>query len=125
MAKMGRPRKEINFAEFERLMMLLPTASETASFFDVSTDTLERAIKRQYGKEATFAAVQKRFGEKTKISLRRNMMRMSEKNASMAIWLSKNILGFRDQPYLTEEEVMLDGVMIVPDDSEDEGDETV
>ena len=50
--KMGRPRKEINAVEFEKLCGLQCTLSEIAGFFDCSEDTVENWCKREY--EATF-----------------------------------------------------------------------
>lgn len=94
--KAGRPRKEIDWQQFEKVLQFLPTLSEVASFFGVSERTFQRAVHRQY--KENYDALLKRFGDKTKLSLRRNMIVMSEKNATMAIFLAKNLLGFKDQP---------------------------
>jgi len=42
MAKMGRPRKEINKTEFEKLCFLQCTEREFCSWFDVSDETLNK-----------------------------------------------------------------------------------
>ena len=101
--KMGRPQKEIDWNAFEKVLGFLPTLTEVASYFGVSERTFQRAIKRQYNE--TYDTLLKRFGEKTKISLRRNLIIMSEKNASAAIFLAKNLLGYRDQPEVSSETV--------------------
>lgn len=92
--KMGRPRKEINANEFEKLCGLQCTLSEIAGFFDCSEDTIENWCKREYGE--TFSETFKKHSAGGKLSLRRNMLRLSEKSAVMAIFLAKNWLGMTD-----------------------------
>ena len=90
----GRPRKEIDRKEFEKLCGLQCTVEEIAAWFDCSVDTIERWCEKEYGQK--FAEV---FSEKRsygKISLRRTQWQLAEKNASMAIFLGKNYLGQRD-----------------------------
>lgn len=90
----GRPRKEIDRKEFEKLCGLQCTVEEIAAWFDCSVDTIERWCEREY--ERKFAEV---FAEKRsygRISLRRTQWQLAEKNASMAIFLGKNYLGQRD-----------------------------
>lgn len=94
MAKMGRPHKEISQSQFESLCGLQCTREEICQFFGVSEPTLESWCKRTYGQ--TFLPV---FEEKKaggKISLRRMQWRLAERNAAMAIFLGKNVLGQRD-----------------------------
>ena len=64
-------------------------------WFGVSDKTLYRGCKAHYGE--TFSAVfaKKRIGGL--ISLRHNMFKLSEKNAAVAIFLSKNLLGMADK----------------------------
>ena len=90
----GRPRKEIDKKEFEKLCGLQCTVEEIAAWFECSVDTIERWCEREYGQN--FADV---FSEKRsygKISLRRTQWQLAEKNATMAIFLGKNYLGQRD-----------------------------
>lgn len=94
MAKMGRPKIEINQDEFEKLCALMCTLTDIAGFFDCSEDTIERWCKRTYG--TTFAEIYKKKSSRGKISIRRNQMNLSKKNAAMAIWLGKNYLGQTD-----------------------------
>lgn len=92
--KMGRPRKEINADEFVKLCGLQCTLNEIAGFFDCSEDTIENWCKREYN--ATFSDTFKKYSAGGKLTLRRNMLRLSEKSASMAIFLAKNWLGMTD-----------------------------
>ncbi len=77
MAKMGRPRIEIDWDDFERLCKMLCTAEEIAGYFSCSTDTLSRAVKSKYGK--TFADIYKSYNAHGKVALRRSMMQMALK----------------------------------------------
>ena len=105
MAKTGRPKKKIDWEQFDRLCLIQCTLEEIASFFDCSADTIERAVKREHG--VTFA---EHFGQKRgkgKISLRRAMWTKAiEGNPTMMIWLSKNYLGMTDK---LEQEIRTDG----------------
>lgn len=82
---MARPKIEIDKKQFESACGIQCTLSEIAAFFDCSEDTVERWCKRTYGEG--FADIYKKKSEKGKISLRRNQLKLSETNASMAIWL--------------------------------------
>lgn len=86
----GRPKKEIDKDEFEKLCALQCTKEEISGWFDISDDTLERWCKRTYNEN--FAVVFSKKREKGKISLRRAQFQLAQKNASMAIFLGKNYL---------------------------------
>lgn len=93
--KMGRPRKPIDPTEFEKLCALQCTLEEVCGWFGVQDDTLNKWCKENY-EGRTFSEV---FAEKRvngKISLRRNMIQLASKNATMAIFLAKNWLGMTD-----------------------------
>ena len=53
MAKMGRPRKEIDQDQFKKMCGLQCTLAEIAGFFDCSEDTIERWCKKTF--HTTFA----------------------------------------------------------------------
>lgn len=90
----GRPRKEIDRKEFEKLCGLQCTEEEIAAWFDCTVDTIENWCKREYERKFSEVFAEKRsYG---KISLRRTQWQLAEKNASMAIFLGKNYLGQRD-----------------------------
>lgn len=91
---MARPKIEIDKKNFEQLCALQCTAVEIASFFNCSQDTIERWCKRTYKKK--FSEVFDDYRGKGLVSLRRNQFRLAEKNATMAIWLGKQLLGQKD-----------------------------
>lgn len=91
----GRPKKNIDQDAFEKLCGLQCTELEICSFFGVSDRWLLDWCKRTYSGK-TFFEVYKEKSSVGLISLRRNQFKLSEKNASMAIWLGKQYLGQRD-----------------------------
>lgn len=90
----GRPKKEIDRKQFEKLCGMKCTLIEIAGFFECSEDTIERWCKREYKEK--FADIYKKKSAIGNISLRRNQLKLSEKSAAMAIFLGKNWLGQRD-----------------------------
>ena len=92
--KGGRPRKEINQDQFEKLCGIMCTLPEIAGIFDCSEDTIERWCKRTYNK--SFAETFKIYSAAGKASLRRTQFKLAEKSAAMAIFLGKNYLGQKD-----------------------------
>src|SRR3982074_2357512 len=84
---------EIDLKELERLSMMQCTDEEVAAWFGVTTRTIER--RRQ---NAKFAEVMDRGKAKGRISVRRMQMKLLEQgNATMGVWLGKNILGQTDE----------------------------
>ena len=95
MAKNGRPKINIDYKQLEGFCLIQCSLAEIATFFNCSEDTIERRVKEHFG--ITFAEY---FGKKRiggLISLRRNLFKLSEKNAAVAIFLSKNWLGMSDK----------------------------
>lgn len=91
----GRPKKQIDKEEFEKLCGLQCTEQEICGWFGCCEDTLNSWCKENYeGK--TFSDVFATKKEVGKISLRRNMIKLSQKSATMAIFLAKNWLGMTD-----------------------------
>lgn len=90
----GRPLKEIDKTQFEKLCALQCSLEEICGFFDASTKTIEKWCKETYGENFSQVFAKKR--EAGKISLRRAQWRLAERNAAMAIWLGKQYLGQRD-----------------------------
>lgn len=90
----GRPKKDINLVELQRLCTLNCTMPEIAAFFDLPLRTLE---DRYTNDEEVRSTIQK-GRELGKLSIRRKQMQIMEQqnNATMAIWLGKNLLGQRD-----------------------------
>ena len=90
----GRPRKEIDVQTFKNLCAIFCTLEEIAGVFECSVDTIENWCKREFGE--TFSDVYKKESGRGKASLRRTQLKLAQKNASMAIFLGKNILGQSD-----------------------------
>ena len=88
MAVRGK-KVDIDLAELEKLCMMQATDEELAGFFGVTTRTIER--RRQ---DPQIAAVMERGKAKGRLSVRRHQFRILEDgNATMGIWLGKQILG--------------------------------
>jgi hypothetical protein len=88
----GRKRIEIDMAELEKLCSLHCTDQEIASWFGISVRTVESRRKQRQ-----FAEVMERGRAKGRISVRRAQMKLVEQgNATMGIWLGKQLLGQRD-----------------------------
>ena len=104
MAKMGRPRKQIDKTEFEKLCFLQCTQNEFCSWFEISEDTLNKWCKENYDGK-TFSAVFKEKRENGIISLRRTQFQLAEKSPAMAIFLGKNLLGQTDKMEQTVNDV--------------------
>lgn len=92
----GRPKREFKAEDFEKLLALQCTQEEVCGFFECDHKTLTSWIKREYGEASDFSQCLKIYGSEGKISLRRNLLRLSARNASVAIFLSKNWLAMSD-----------------------------
>lgn len=90
----GRPKKEISKKQFEEMCKVQCTQNEICAILGISIDKLLSWCLETYND--TFSSVYKKFSENGKMSLRRAQMRLAQTNASMAIWLGKNMLGQKD-----------------------------
>lgn len=89
---MPRPEAKIDIVELEKLCGLQCTDEEIAAFLGVNKRTIARRRKVQHFNEAM-----ERAKAKGRVSIRRNLFRMaSTGNVAAAIFLSKNLLGYRD-----------------------------
>lgn len=89
---MAAQRNEIDLVELEKLCSLQCTDQEIAAWFNVSTRTIER---RRH--EPAFAEAMTRGKAKGRISIRRMQMKLLEQgNATMGVWLGKQVLGQTD-----------------------------
>ena len=86
--KVGRPRAKIDAEQVEKLASMQCTYEEIASFFGVSKSTISDNFRTEITKGRSVG----------KISLRRNQFKLSETNATMAIWLGKQYLDQKDYP---------------------------
>lgn len=107
--KGGRPRREIDWDQLEKLCAIHCTGQECASVLRVSYDALNDAIKKKG--YSGFPEYFKKYSGSGKASLRRMQFKSAESgNATMLIWLGKQYLGQRDYKYepLGETEIPLD-----------------
>ena len=101
MAKMGRPKKQIDQKNFESLCALQCTLEEINEFFGITHKTLERWCKETYGETFSHVFAKKRIAGK--ISLRRAGFELAKKNAAVWIFHAKNNLDMRDTPLADDE----------------------
>lgn len=99
----GRPRKEISEEDMEKLIGMVRiqcTAEEISNVFGVSIATLDRRVK-EYG-YANFDDLHKKHAGEGKSSLRRMQWKAAEEgNATMLVWLGKQILKQTDKMALS------------------------
>jgi hypothetical protein len=109
MAKPG-PKNKIKDDDLNRLkalMRLSPTLKDTANFFEVSEDTVERTIKKHWGLE--FAEFRDQNAVATRLNLRRTAIRKAEQgDNTMIIWCMKNLCGWKDRQDVTSNDKTID-----------------
>src|SRR5690348_14678806 len=89
---MARPKTKIDEAELEKLCGMQCTDQEIAAWFNCSTRTIERL--RATGRLSERI---ERAKAKGRVSVRRMLFAQAAKgNVAAAIFLAKNILGYRD-----------------------------
>ena len=89
---MARPKIKIDIAELEKLYTMQCTDAEVAAFFGVSEKTIERRLQMKKYRDVVEGA-----RAKGRISVRRHLFRLANAgNVAAAIFLSKNLLGYRD-----------------------------
>lgn len=94
--KTGRPEKQIDKEQFEKLCQLQCTIEEFCCYFDCDDKTLTKWCKKTYGKG--FSEIFNIKRGNGKISLRRKQFAVAlEGNPTMLIWLGRNLLGQTDK----------------------------
>lgn len=94
--KIGRPRKELDWAEFDKLCLIQCTEQEIAGWFDMSVETLKKRCVEEYG--LTFLELYAQKSAEGKSSLRRAQWKAAlGGDKTMMIWLGKNTLGQSDR----------------------------
>lgn len=102
--KTGRPTKEFDIKLFTDLVGIGCTQEEICWVFrdengkPANIDTLTRWCKRTFNQTFQEFSMQNK-AMALKIKLRRNQLKLSEKSASMAIFLGKQYLGQRDNTF--------------------------
>lgn len=88
---MGRPKKEFNWDQFDKLCAIHCTLFEISGIMEISEDVIERNCKKKFKK--TFAEVYRLKASKGKMSLRRRQFEAAMSGSvPMLIWLGKNWL---------------------------------
>ena len=100
--KVGRPKIELDLANLEQLCRLNCTMPEIASYFDIPLRTLED----KYTNEPKVRDAINKGRNQGKLSLRRKQLQILDEtnNATMAIWLGKQLLGQRDKHDIVTED---------------------
>lgn len=92
----GRPKKEIDKEQFEKLCSLQCTLEEFCCYFDCDNKTLENWCKKKY--KMNFSDIFKIKRGTGKISLRRKQFEVAlDGNPTMLIFLGKNMLNQSDK----------------------------
>lgn len=101
----GRPPKEIDWKQFEAMCAIHCTHEEICAILDVAINTLDRQIKKKYGK--SFGQIYKEKTATGKRSLRHNMWQkaLQKNDNTMMLFLAKNHLGMSDK---VEERIIQD-----------------
>ena len=95
MSKKGRPKKEFDLGEVERLGSIGATYEEMASWFDTTTRTIERRMAEE---EGGFCRAYKKGMGRLKMSLRRKQLELANSgNPTMLIWLGKQMLDQKER----------------------------
>jgi len=92
--KVGRPLTTIDLVQVEKLAAMFCTRVEIARWFGISRMSLNNRARR----DPEFKAALDRGCALGRIELRRKISRLAETKPKMAIFLAKNILGYRDRP---------------------------
>lgn len=106
--KAPRVNSQINIEELEKLCELQCTQAEIASWFGVTvravemrradTNTYERKLDGGETLQLTFKEIMDRGYARGRISVRRQQMKLlQDGNATMGVWLGKQILGQTDK----------------------------
>lgn len=93
---MGRNRIEIDQDQLEAFCRMNPTLKDTAAFFKVSEDTIERRCK-EFG-YLDFADARQQNMVHTRLKLIRKALSMADSgNTAMMIFALKNLCGWSDK----------------------------
>lgn len=112
--KKGRPLAYIDWDKVDSMCKIQCTGEEIASVLDLSYDTLQRACKREKG--MSFAEYLPQKALSGKASLRRTQWKTATGgNATMQIWLGKNMLGQTDKQEIDHNVNDISGIKLISD----------
>lgn len=92
--KDGKKFIKIDWEQVKRAAHMQCTMEEVAGLLGISHDTLERACMQEQGKP--YKELFKEWSDGGRCSLRRKQWLLADKNAAMAIFLGKQLLGQKD-----------------------------
>jgi len=102
--KAGKPKKEIDYRQFEELAKIQCTEKEICAVLSVNTDTLVKRLKEKY--DMTFAEIRNIYKDYGRASLRRIQFKLAEKSPAMAIWLGKQYLEQKERIEVSNEDLI-------------------
>lgn len=92
--KPGRKEKSISWEKFEAGCALLATQEEIAGLLGITPHELSKRAQAHYGK--SMKEIYESFSHQARMGIRRSQIKLARRNAAMAIWLGKVILGQRE-----------------------------
>ena len=98
--KMGRPRKEIDWVQFDKLCYIQCPLTEIAAWFECSVDNIENKVKEAHGVSFSVYSAQKRGPGKTALRRRQYEAAMAG-DRTMMIWLGKQWLDQKEKQDIT------------------------
>ncbi len=102
--KPGRPEKELDPKQAEAFGACRATYDTMAAIYECSVDTIRR---RMNDEDSEFCKAYKRGLGRTKVRISEAQINYALKgNASLLIWLGKNLLGQADAPTPDDEEII-------------------
>ena len=112
--KKGRPLADIDWEKVDSMCKIQCTGEEIASVLDIHYDTLHNACKREKGMNFSDYLPQKALSGKA--SLRRTQWKTATGgNATMQIWLGKNMLGQTDKQEIDHNVNDISGIKLISD----------
>ena len=90
---MSRKRAEIHLIELEKLALMQCTDEEIAHWFGVS----QKTVQRRKRSSAEFRKAVESGRAKGRISFRRDLRELAKTNPAVAIFLAKNLLGYKNE----------------------------
>jgi hypothetical protein len=93
----GRPEKNIDSEELQRILTFYPSLDEVAAWFDCSPDTIERRVKDEWG--VAFKELRERYTAKTRLLLKRKAIAkaLEEDNDKMLIYCLRTMTDLDDR----------------------------
>lgn len=98
--KQVKTRYNIDINAFKNLCGLQCTKAEMASFFGCSQYAIDKWCKETFDGKG-YIDVWEEFSQVGKVSLRRTLWKLAEKDVRAALFLAKNYLALSDQPSQT------------------------